>query len=241
MLVIPAIDLREGKVVRLFKGEFDKETVYSQNPVDAAKRWVREGASLIHLVDLDGARLGKPQNLEVVKNIVKNVDASFQLGGGIRNIETIREVLNLKVDRIILGSSALYDQDLLKMALDEFSAERIIVGIDAKDGLVAAKGWVQISVEKAIDLALKVQALGVKEIIYTDISRDGTLVGPNFKSIKEFAKGTNLKIIASGGVANLNDIKKLKSIADPGIKGVITGKALYDHRLSLEEAIRICS
>lgn len=239
MLVIPAIDLKEGKVVRLFKGEFDKETIYDENPVDAAKRWAGEGASLIHLVDLDGARLGKPQNLEAVKNIVKDIGVSFQLGGGIRNIETIREILDLGIDRVILGSAALYDQDLLKKALEEFSAKQIIVGIDAKDGMVATKGWIEVSQEKAVDLALRVQTLGIKEIIYTDISRDGTLVGPNFKSTKELAEKTALKIIASGGVSSLDDIKKLKGMEDIGIKGAITGKALYDKRLSLREAIRI--
>ncbi|MBU1614722.1 1-(5-phosphoribosyl)-5-((5-phosphoribosylamino)methylideneamino)imidazole-4-carboxamide isomerase, partial [bacterium] len=178
MLVIPAIDLKEGKVVRLFKGEFDKETIYSENPVDVAKGWVSQGASLIHLVDLDGARLGRPQNLEAIKNIVRNVDVSFELGGGIRNIETIREILGLGIDRVILGSAALYDQDLIEKALEEFSDEKIIVGIDAKDGMVATKGWIEVSEEKAVDLALRVQSLGIKEVIYTDISRDGTLVGP---------------------------------------------------------------
>ncbi|MBU0567872.1 1-(5-phosphoribosyl)-5-[(5-phosphoribosylamino)methylideneamino]imidazole-4-carboxamide isomerase [bacterium] len=241
MLVIPAIDLKEGKVVRLFKGEFDKETIYSENPVDVAKGWVSQGASLIHLVDLDGARLGRPQNLEAIKNIVRNVDVSFELGGGIRNIETIREILGLGIDRVILGSAALYDQDLIEKALEEFSDEKIIVGIDAKDGMVATKGWIEVSEEKAVDLALRVQSLGIKEVIYTDISRDGTLVGPNFKSTKELAEKTTLKIIASGGVSNLDDIERLKSMQDIGIKGVITGKALYDKRLSLREAIGICS
>lgn len=241
MLVIPAIDLKEGRVVRLFKGEFDKETIYDKNPVDVAKRWVSEGASLIHLVDLDGARLGRPQNLWAIKDIVKNVDAPFQLGGGIRNIEIIREILKLGIGRVILGSAALYDQDLLKKALEEFSAKQIIVGIDAKDGMVTTKGWVEVSRERAVDLALWVQALGIKEVIYTDISRDGTLIGPNFKSTKELAEKTTLKIIASGGVSNLNDIKKFKSMEDIGIKGVITGKALYDKRLDLREAIRIGS
>lgn len=234
MLILPAIDLRAGKCVRLVQGKLEDETVFSDNPVEMARQWKEQGAEYLHLVDLDGAFQGKPAHLEIVQQIKKEVNLPVELGGGIRDLATIEKVLASGVDRIILGTVAISNQKMLEEACSKFG-EQIVLGLDAKDGKVAIKGWADVTEERAVDLAKRLVAKGVKRIIFTDISRDGTLVGPNLDSIKEMCECSGVPVIASGGISVLQDIVDLKPIS--GVEGVITGKALYTGSLSLKEAI----
>ncbi|MBI5682356.1 MAG: 1-(5-phosphoribosyl)-5-[(5-phosphoribosylamino)methylideneamino]imidazole-4-carboxamide isomerase [Deltaproteobacteria bacterium] len=238
MLVIPAIDIKNGKCVRLTQGKMDAETVYSDSPVQVAKKWERSGAKLIHLVDLDGAVEGVPKNKEVIKNIFASINTPVQIGGGIRNIETIEYYLGFKqVQKIIIGTKALEDPSLVKDACVKFP-QRIAIGIDAKDGLIATHGWINITSEKAIDLAKRFKDIGVSCIIYTDIKRDGMLQGPNINAMKEMMDSVQIPVIASGGVSSIKDIQALKDI---DVYGVIIGKALYTGAVDLEEAIKTVS
>ncbi|MEW5766483.1 MAG: 1-(5-phosphoribosyl)-5-[(5-phosphoribosylamino)methylideneamino]imidazole-4-carboxamide isomerase [bacterium] len=237
MLIIPAIDIKKGQCVRLIQGKKNQETVYSPDPSAMARRWEAQGAELIHVVDLDGAFDGRPKNLEAVKQILAAINIPIQLGGGIRDISTIEALINLGVARVILGTKVITDPDLIKMACDRFE-DRIVVGIDAQDGYVAIRGWQEVTASKAIPLAHQVEAMGVSRIIFTDIARDGCMSGPNFASIEKMVKGVHLEIIASGGISALEDIKKLKRI---GVAGCIIGKALYEGRFDLKEAVSVDS
>ncbi|MFN3481083.1 MAG: 1-(5-phosphoribosyl)-5-[(5-phosphoribosylamino)methylideneamino]imidazole-4-carboxamide isomerase [Thermodesulfovibrionales bacterium] len=236
MLIIPAIDLKNGKCVRLLQGRADATTEYSDNPVEMAKRWASLGARLIHIVDLDGAFTGDQKNIESIKEIRKAVTLDIEVGGGIRDMERIEMLLGLGINRVILGTVAIERPELVKEACKRFP-ERIIAGIDARDGRVAIKGWVETTDIKATELALRMQDYGVWGIIYTDISRDGMLTGPNIPTIKEMVETVNIPVIASGGVSSIDDIKRLKEIK--GLYGVITGKALYTGAIDLKEAIKI--
>lgn len=237
LLVIPAIDLHGGKCVRLLQGEREKETVYSTNPVEMALRWQSEGAEYLHVVDLDGAFAGKPVNANLIEKIVAGIDIPLQLGGGIRDLETIKNALSLGVSRVILGTAAVDRPELVGEAVALYG-EKILVGIDARDGFVAVKGWVEASQEKAVDFALKMQTFGVQEIVYTDISRDGTLAGPNFEALKEMAVALKIPVIASGGVSSLEDLRTLKELEQYGVESVIIGQALYTGCISLQDALR---
>jgi phosphoribosylformimino-5-aminoimidazole carboxamide ribotide isomerase len=236
MLIIPAIDLKDGRCVRLLQGRADAVTVYSDRPEDVAKRWQELGAKVIHVVDLDGAFLGTQKNIEGIKNIRRAVSVDVELGGGIRDMERIEMLLGLGINRVILGTVAIERPELVKEASRRFPG-RIIVGIDAKDGLVAVKGWVEVTSVKAKELALKMEEYGAWGIIYTDISRDGMLTGPNIEAIREMVEAVNIPVIASGGVSSIDDIKRLKEIK--GLWGVITGKALYTGAIDLKEAMKI--
>ena len=238
MLVIPAIDLRDGKCVRLLQGRPEDETVFSDDPVAMALRWQSEGAELLHLVDLDGAFEGTPRNLAVIEKIVESIDIPAQLGGGIRNMERVEQILALGVWRAILGTAALKNPHLVKEACLKYD-ERIAVGIDAKDGMVATEGWLDVSAKPAIEFAQEMESLGVKTIIYTDIRQDGMLTGPNLSSIKAIAESVNVDIIAAGGISSLTDIQALKSLESVGVVGAITGKALYTGKINLRESISI--
>lgn len=238
MIIIPAIDLREGKCVRLIEGKIENETIYSEDPVAVAKSWEEQGAEMIHLVDLDGAFAGHPQNQEVIKEILKVVKVPVQVGGGIRTLETIDELLELGVQWVVLGTVAINNPDLVKAACTKWG-DRIVVGIDAKDGYVAIEGWEATVGKTILELAKEMEAIGVKRIIYTDVRRDGTLKGPNLESTKELAEQTNVEVIASGGVAKLEDLVALKSYENIGIAGVIIGKALYSGAFTLKEALAI--
>lgn len=238
MIIFPAIDLREGKCVRLVQGQLDQETVFSEDPVDIARTWEAQGANFLHVVDLDGAFAGKPQNLDVVKEIVEAVSIPVQLGGGIRNLETIDQILALGVNRVILGTVAIGNPELVKKACEKHP-QRIVVGIDSKNSMVAVEGWGTTSERTTVELAMEMKEAGVKEIIFTDISRDGMMKGPNIESTKELAEKSGLKIIASGGVASLEDIRALKKIESAGVKGVIVGKALYTEAIHLPEALAV--
>lgn len=235
MIIYPAVDIKDSMCVRLIQGKFDEVTVFSENPVDVALNWERMGAEYLHVVDLDGARMGEPVNLSVVSNMAVTLGIPLQLGGGIRTIETIELMLCKGVSRVILGTSAVSNPEFVAEALENFEAN-IAIGIDARDGMVAVEGWAKTSDFTAIGFAKKMEELGAKTIIYTDISRDGMLNGPNLKAMEEMTKAVGVNIIASGGVSKIQDIKDLKNI---GVAGVIIGKALYTGDINLEEALQV--
>ncbi len=235
MKIIPAVDIKEGKCVRLSQGKAEQETVYSDDPVAMANHWDEEGAQTIHVVDLDGAFQGSPVNSEIVKNIIYSSSVDIQIGGGIRTLETIATYINAGAYRVILGTVAQKEPQFVEEACRRFPG-KIIVGIDARDGFVAVKGWVEVSKQRATDLARKMKGYGIAGFIFTDISRDGMLQGPNLESIKSFAESVQLPVIASGGVSCLEDVKSLAALEPHGVEGVIIGKALYDNVLSLKEA-----
>ena len=238
MLLYPAIDIKNGQCVRLRQGQFQDVEVYSNTPSKIAKQWESSGASFIHLVDLDGALLGHSVNEDAIKEIVQNVNVKTQLGGGIRTIKDIDNKLSLGIDRVIIGTKAVENPAFIKEAIHTFGADRIVVGIDAKAGMVAIKGWETVSNYNAVTLALSMKELGVKHIIYTDIARDGMLQGPNIVHTKEMVDSTGLNIIASGGMSSLKDLEMLSEI---NVSGAIIGKALYEKRIDLAEAIELFS
>ncbi|KYZ75194.1 1-(5-phosphoribosyl)-5-((5-phosphoribosylamino)methylideneamino)imidazole-4-carboxamide isomerase [Anaerosporomusa subterranea] len=236
MILFPAIDIRGGKCVRLTEGRFDRETVFAENPVEMAVRWQSEGGEFLHIVDLDGALAGKPVNFAIIKAIVSAVKVPVQVGGGIRNLNTIESLLSAGVNRVILGSVAVKQPDLVTEACRRYR-EKIVVGIDARNGMVAVEGWGKSGGITAVELASTMAKTGVERIIFTDISRDGTLSGVNIAASVDLARQANIKVIASGGVKDMTDICALQS-APSGIEGVIVGKALYAGTLSLPEALK---
>ena len=238
MKIIPAVDIKDGRCVRLSQGIADQETVYSDDPVAMACQWDEEGASLIHIVDLDGAFDGKPINAEIVKKIIYNSSVDIQVGGGIRDLKSIETYINAGAYRVILGTIAQKDPEFVANACNEFPG-KIVVGIDARNGNVAIKGWVENSDQKATDLARNLESYNVAGYIFTDINRDGMLQGPNLRSIKEFAQSTNLPVIASGGVGKLQDIEDLLTLESDGIEGIIIGKALYDKSFTYQQSIEL--
>ena len=238
MLIIPAIDIKNGKCVRLFKGDFAQETVFSDRPEEMALKWQNAGARFLHLVDLDGALAKKPMNLDTVERILHTVDIPVELGGGIRSLDNIEDVLALGVDRVILGSVAVQEPDLVKEACRKYE-NRIVAGIDAKDGIVAVDGWGVSGDVEAGDLAKRMVEAGVRTIIYTDILRDGTLAGVNVEATVTLAKESGALVIASGGVNSLEDIRRLKAVEAEGVCGVIVGKSIYTDALDLQDAIEI--
>ena len=236
MIIIPAIDLKNGQCVRLLQGKKDLSTTYSDNPVEVAKRWVSLGAKLIHIVDLDGAFTGNQKNRDTVRAIREAVDVDLELGGGIRDMEGIKSWIELGINRVILGTVAVKNPELVKQAAREFPG-KIFVGIDAKDGRVAVKGWEEVTEFDAFELAKKMEKFNVAGIIYTDISRDGMLTGPNIEATRKMVESVSIPVIASGGISSIEDIKRLKDI--PRLWGAITGKALYTGKLDLREAIEL--
>ncbi|AUS98167.1 1-(5-phosphoribosyl)-5-[(5-phosphoribosylamino)methylideneamino]imidazole-4-carboxamide isomerase [Clostridium thermosuccinogenes] len=233
MIIYPAIDVKDGKCVRLVQGQFNAVTVYSDDPVEMALKWEKLGAQYLHVIDLDGARCGEPQNIAVISEMAVKLGIPVQVGGGIRTIETMEIVLCKGIERIILGTSAVKDPKLVKHALQNFE-NNVVIGIDARDGMVAIEGWAKTSNFTAVGFAKKMEELGAKTIIYTDISRDGMLTGPNFKAMEEMVKEVGVDIIASGGISSIDDIKRLKDI---GVAGAIIGKALYTGDIDLVEAL----
>lgn len=235
MLIIPAVDIKDGKAVRLWQGDFNKLKVYAEHPESIALEWQRQGAEFLHIVDLDGAYSGKLQNLETITKIAREIEIPFEVGGGIRNPQTIEELINLGVSRVVLGTKALEDREFLREAMERFN-DKVVVSLDARKDKLASCGWLDVGDTNAIDFAVELKTLGARSIIYTDISRDGTLSGPNIKAIEDMLEA-GLDLIASGGVSTLEDLKQLKALEDRGLTGVIIGKALYEKRFTLKQAI----
>ena len=238
MIVIPAIDIKNGKCVRLLQGRMDAETVFSDDPAAMGRRWANDGATLIHIVDLDGAVGKRPVNLDTVRKIIDQIHVPVQVGGGIRDIDTIRMYLDQGVSRVIIGTEAIKNPDLVKSACREFPGQ-IVVGIDAKAGKVAIEGWTKTTEVTAIDLARQFEDCGVAAINFTDIDRDGMRTGPNLLETEKLARAISIPVVASGGVSSIEDIKNLLPLAAAGVVGVITGRALYDGSLDLKAAIAV--
>lgn len=234
MQLYPAIDLKDGKCVRLKQGEFDQVTIYSEQPYEVAMKFQEQGASFIHLVDLDGALKGCSVNEATIRKIVESVQIPCELGGGIRTMEDIRRVLSYGINRVIIGTKAVSHPEFIEEAIREFGSDKIVVGVDAKDGYVAVEGWEKVSDQTALSLCLLMKEMGVTSIVYTDIAKDGMLIGPNVTMTKELTLQTGLNIIASGGVSGMKDLRDLNQA---GIKGAIIGKAIYENRIELEEAV----
>jgi len=220
----------------LVQGALENKTVYSDTPAQVAASFQAKGAEYLHIVDLDGAFAGRPANLDAIRAIAAEVKIPFEVGGGLRSIRDVDRMLELGASRVIIGTNAL-NEFFLSQMLEEFGPDKIIVGLDVKDGMVAVKGWVEKSEVSAIDLACQVKELGIKTAVFTDISRDGLLQGPNLSSVEEIAKASGLKIIASGGVATVENIQALKALESAGVCGAVIGKALYDGKITLEDAL----
>jgi phosphoribosylformimino-5-aminoimidazole carboxamide ribotide isomerase len=237
MLLIPAIDLKNGQCVRLKQGVMDDATVFSDNPVEVALHWRDQGARRLHLVDLDGAFAGKPKNLSVIRNILAEVgdDMPVQLGGGIRDLDTIEAYLDMGLKYVIIGTAAVKNPGFLHDACDAFPGQ-VIVGLDAKDGMVAIDGWAKVTSHNVIDMAKRFEDYGVASVIYTDIGRDGMMNGVNVEATVKLAQALTIPVIASGGLTNLDDVKKLCEVEHEGIEGAITGRAIYEGSIKFDEA-----
>ncbi len=231
--IIPAIDLLNGKCVRLKQGQYNAETIYSEDPLQMAQKWVSLGAKRLHVIDLDGARTGLPKNLDIIKSIAKEVDVPIQVGGGIRNFDIIKELLDFGVDRAILGTTAVNNPNTLAKFCEAFD-DRIAVAVDVRDGKIATEGWAKLSPKDVLTLAKEAVKFGVRRFIYTDISRDGMLGGPNIEAIRNFINLINVPVIASGGISSKQDVDNLRTT---GAEGAIVGKALYEGKVKLEEIL----
>jgi len=238
MIILPAIDLKEGRCVRLEQGLMDRDTVYNDDPAAQALLWQEQGGEYLHIVDLDGAFAGVPKNKAAIKSIVEAIDIPSELGGGIRDLATIEAYLELGINRVILGTVAKENPELVKEACQKFPGQ-IVVGIDAKDGLVAVRGWADVTEKLATEMAKEMEGFGVEAIIYTDISRDGMMQGPNIEATKALAEAISIPVIASGGLSTLDDIRRLLEIEASGVTGVITGKAIYSGAIDLREAVAL--
>jgi phosphoribosylformimino-5-aminoimidazole carboxamide ribotide isomerase len=233
MEIIPAIDLRNGKCVRLYQGDYKRVTVFSEDPVSVAKHWKSKGAERIHIVDLDGAAAGKVCHAQTIADILRAVDIPVQVGGGIRSIESIEELFAVGVERVILGTAAIENQDLVSESCECFG-ERIIAGIDARDGYVATRGWIESSKVTAIELVERMKSIGIGRVIYTDISRDGTLTEPNFDATADLVAKSGVCVIAAGGISTIEHLQKLSAI---GVEGAIVGRAIYTGHIDLKKAL----
>ncbi|MGA2090570.1 MAG: 1-(5-phosphoribosyl)-5-[(5-phosphoribosylamino)methylideneamino]imidazole-4-carboxamide isomerase [Endomicrobiales bacterium] len=238
MLVIPAIDIRDGNCVMLQQGKIEDETIYSKDPVFMAKLWQMKGAKRLHVIDLDGAFSGMPQNFEIIKKIRKSVDIPMQVGGGIRSMKAIEMLFEEGINYVILGTVVVYNPDILRQSLEAFG-DKIIVALDARDGKVAIGGWKDTTAVDAVELAQKMKAMKVAQILFTDINKDGMMAGPNLKALETMAQLSGVPVLASGGVTTLEDIEALKKLEPIGISGAIVGKALYTESIKLEEALKI--
>jgi len=238
MIFFPAIDLKEGKCVRLFGGDMNSATIFAHDPAEQAKKFQDAGCSWIHVVDLNGAFKGEPVNGSAIESILEATNIQVQLGGGVRDYKTIKFWLNRGVSRVILGTAALNDPELVMQACDEFP-DRIIIGIDAKDGLVAVEGWVEVSQVTVLELAMKFEGIKLSSIIYTDINRDGLMIGPNISATINLAKAISTPVIASGGVSSMDDLRALKEIGGDVLAGVISGRAIYDNIIDPFDAVTL--
>ncbi len=238
MEIIPAIDIKDGACVRLFQGDYSQTTIYDQDPVEVAQRWANQGATRLHIVDLDGAKAGHPVNTHIIQAIARTIDIPVQLGGGMRTTKTIAQALDMGVARVILGTIATQDPALVQTLLTRFGSDHIIIGIDARDGYVATSGWTTSTRIQATELVATMATIGVQRIIYTDISRDGTLTEPNFTATVDLVRPNGPAIIASGGVA---DVSHITRFANTGVEGVIVGRALYTGAINLVDAMHAVS
>lgn len=236
MILYPAIDIRGGKAVRLLQGDYDRETAYDADPVDAALRWAGEGAEFLHVVDLDGAKAGSPQNLDAVGRIAAAVDCPIQVGGGLRDAASVAAVLAAGAERVVIGTAALRDPEFLAATLASHG-ERVVVSVDARDGRVALAGWTETGEQDVADAVAELTARGVARFLCTAIEVDGTMEGPALSELTRIAATTEAKVIASGGVGTLADLESLASSSAPNVEGAIVGRALYEHRLTVRDAI----
>ena len=237
MQLYPAIDIRQGRCVRLLQGRQDRETVYSRSPAEVALRWKSQGATYLHVVDLDGAFTGNTGNEASVVRILEQMDIPVQLGGGIRTPEVVERWLSLGVCRVILGTAAVEDPDMVRQAVERWGPERIVVGIDAKEGRVAVNGWTSGASCTSLDLAAAMKQAGILRIVYTEIDRDGMMSGLDTGSTARFARDSGLRVIASGGVASLDDLERASKAVEDGLEGVVLGKSLYEGTINLSEAV----
>lgn len=237
-MIIPAIDIRNGKCVRLIQGRMDAVTVFSDNPSEMARKWESEGAEMLHVVDLDGAIEKSPQNLSSIQKIIQEIQVPVQVGGGIRDIETIKKYIDIGISKIVIGTEAIRNPGLVRLACRSYPG-RIVVGIDARKGKVAIEGWTEATDIMAVDLARQFEDYGVYAINFTDIYRDGMQTGPNIEETRQLAESVSIPIVASGGVSTLDDIRNLLPLSKSGVIGVITGKAIYSGTLNLKEAIQL--
>ncbi|MDG1178312.1 MAG: 1-(5-phosphoribosyl)-5-[(5-phosphoribosylamino)methylideneamino]imidazole-4-carboxamide isomerase [SAR324 cluster bacterium] len=238
MLLIPAIDLKNGRCVRLLQGEAAAETVYSDDPASMARSFEDAGAKRLHLVDLDGAFKGKGANLVSIRSILKNISIPVQLGGGLRNAENIEKMFELGVSSVIVGTMAVKNPDVLEEVIKRFTGEKVILGIDARDRKVSIEGWQEGTEIDDVEFALSWKKFGIQRIVFTDIARDGMLSGPNLEALGDFARRTGLKIVASGGVSSMEDLELLKTLEVDGVDQVISGKAIYEGKLDLKEIFK---
>lgn len=234
MEVIPAIDIRGGKAVRLFQGDYGRETVYNDSPVDAARRWLDIGATRLHVVDLDGARTGEQVNIGLVERIAALSQAPVQLGGGIRTVQSAQRAVDIGVERVIAGTAALEGVEFIRGLVERIGADRIIVGVDARDGFAAVRGWVDQSATPAVDLIARMEAAGVLRVAYTDISRDGTLTEPNFVQLDDLMRASRVKMLAAGGISRIEHLRRLASM---GVEGAVVGTAAYTGDIDMKLAI----
>lgn len=235
MIIFPAIDIKDGNCVRLFKGDFGTVEKVAEDPLETARSFERQGAEWIHMVDLDGAKDAVPRNMPIYLDVAKNTSLKVEVGGGIRSLDTMEKYLSGGIARVILGSVAVKDPELVKTAIREFGSERVVVGIDAKNGMVSVEGWLDSSTVHYLDLAKEMERVGVSTIIFTDIAKDGTLEGPNLQQLSMLSKAVSCNIVASGGISDINDIRRLKEL---GLYGAICGKSIYKGTLDLAEAVR---
>jgi len=238
MIILPAIDIKDGVCVRLIKGDFRQITSYENTPIDQARKYFQNGFNNIHIVDLDGALHGRPANSVLIKEIIKKVKSRIQIGGGIRTIDDISRWIEMGIDRVVMGTAAVENLELLETACNKFK-NKIAVSLDAKDGLIALSGWKKQTNISAIDFIKKIQNFGVSRIIYTDINRDGTKQGPNIEDAVELSSKAKIPLVISGGVSSLEDIKKIKSLSNSNIEGVIIGKAIYDGDIKINDLAKL--
>jgi phosphoribosylformimino-5-aminoimidazole carboxamide ribotide isomerase len=239
VIIFPAIDLAGGNCVRLLQGRREDETIYDNDPVHIARQWEEQGASWLHLVDLDGAFDGKSKNGPAIQSIVSSIKIPVQLGGGIRSLKSIETLLKKGCARVILGTVVVENPGMVRESILSFGADKIVVGIDARDGMVAVRGWTEQIKTTALDMGKRMTDMGVKIFVYTDISRDGMLSGPNLSALRTFADSMNGQVIASGGISSLDDVSAISNLREHGITGMITGKALYEKKFSLREALAL--
>ena len=237
MIIFPAIDLKDGQCVRLVQGRAEDKTVYSHRPPDVARAFQEQGASWLHIVDLDGAFTGSPRNAEAIAAIAAQLTIPFQVGGGLRSSEDVARIFSLGASRVIIGTRAVSSPEFMSELLDRYGPDRIVLGQDARDGLVAVEGWVNRSTLPALDFGRQMKGLGVARAVFTDVARDGLMTGPNLASIEQMTRESGLKIIASGGVSSREDVQALTAMESLGVEGAIIGKALYEGRLTLKEAL----